>query len=357
LIEALERRPDPLDRRAVLTHRLVNLRQIELGLSNLRVLLPQHVADDHQRLLVALCGCGEAFCGLQDMGQCPVPSGHVEMPFTQGGGGQSERTPGQLLRLVRLTLDQAKRYQRCEGSRVVGVLCAEHIASGRDQPLQQGDGLIGKAERHQQAAQLVAGLEGAGVVIALLLTIDRQGLTSAADDGIHVVEPAQYPGFFEQQIGHLHERRSRPFQQGACLRQARPGLAALAKIVLQVGQRLQAAGVGDGVGCDGGLVDLARLIQESQCLLVATELGVEAAKLDQSAGILRVIFPRDEGMTGEGLQVERFGRAEASQVAVQVGHDECGAGECRVVGPFREDRQQARRIEQMERLGEVPRFK
>jgi hypothetical protein len=82
VIEPIENRADPLDRIAVFTHRLVNLRQLEPDLSDLRVLVFQRVAQDRQRLFIALCG-GEAVSGLQDTAKRPVPSGDVEMMLTQ----------------------------------------------------------------------------------------------------------------------------------------------------------------------------------------------------------------------------------------------------------------------------------
>jgi hypothetical protein len=175
------------------------------------------------------------------------------------------------------------------------------------------------------------------VIFPFVLTIDRQGLTGAGH-GVHTaVEPEQRPCLAEEQVGQLRGRRVELFEQRAGTGQARPGVPAAVEVIVQLGERSQAARVGDGVRRDGRLVDRARLLEEWQCLLVATELGVEPAELDQTAGILGLILPWREGATGERLQVERLSRVEAAQVAVQIGHDQGGVGECRVVGPRLED--------------------
>ena len=82
VIEQVEQRAPPFDRLAVFAHRLVNLRQIEPNLGGLRMLVPQHVAHDHQRLLAGLCGGGESVSGLQDAALAE---------------GLSERVPGTFL--------------------------------------------------------------------------------------------------------------------------------------------------------------------------------------------------------------------------------------------------------------------
>jgi hypothetical protein len=73
------------------------------------------------------------------------------------------------------------------------------------------------------------------VALALVFAVDRQGLTSAADNTMHVLKPAQHPGFFQQQVGHILRRGPGLFHQGAGPRQAGLCVTALAKGVVQSG--------------------------------------------------------------------------------------------------------------------------